>query len=149
VLKGVQLFLRLVLAGFQRVFYALSAGQMPPFASVAVVVRDGEKILMVERSDGRGWGLPGGFVKMYEAAEEAARREVREETGFEVELTGVLGTLSGDRPGTWIRSVDVVFSGRILRGDLRPSREGRGAWVHLHEVRAHVAFDYLKILEKL
>jgi len=148
-LKGLQLFLRLVLASFQRVFYALSAGQMPPFASVAVVVREGEKILMLERSDGRGWGLPGGFVKMYEAAEEAARREVREETGFEVELTGVLGTLSGERPGAWIRSVDVVFSGRVISGELRASREGRGAWVRLREVRSQVAFDYLKILEKL
>ncbi|MEK7727799.1 MAG: NUDIX hydrolase [candidate division KSB1 bacterium] len=137
------------MASFQRVFYVLSAGQMPPFASVAVIMREDEKILMIKRSDGRGWGLPGGFVKMSESAEAAARREVREETGFEVELTGVLGTLSGERPGAWIRSVDVVFSARIVRGALRASHEGRGEWVRLPEVRAQVAFDYLKILEKL
>ncbi|NUO80568.1 NUDIX hydrolase [candidate division KSB1 bacterium] len=148
-MKGLQLFLRFILASFQRVFYVLSAGQMPPFASVAVLVREGEKILMVERSDGRGWGLPGGFVKMYETAETAARREVCEETGLEIEITGVLGTLSGERPGAWIRSVDVVFSGRITGGKLAASHEGRGAWVQLHEVRSRVAFDYLKILERI
>lgn len=147
-MKALQLFLRFLLASFQRVFYVLSAGQMPPFASVAVVVQSGEQILMIKRSDGRGWGLPGGFVKMYESVEAAARREVREETGFEVELTGVLGTLSGERKGVWVRSVDVVFSARITSGALRSSHEGRGAWVRLHEVRDQLAFDYLKILEK-
>lgn len=148
-MKGLQLFLRFVLASFQRVFYVLSAGQIPPFASVAVVLREGDKVLMIERNDGRGWGLPGGFVKMYEAAETAARREVHEETGFEIEITGVLGTLSGERPRAWIRSVDVIFSGRIVGGVLRPSGEGRGAWVRVNEVRSRVAFDYLKILETI
>lgn len=148
-MKALQLFLRFILASFQRVVYVISAGQMPPFASVAVVLREGEKVLMIARNDGRGWGLPGGFVKMYEAAEIAARREVREETGLEIEITGILGTLSGERPGAWIRSVDVVFSARILGGELRPSNEGRGAWVRVEDVRSRVAFDYLKILEKL
>lgn len=148
-MKGLQLFLRFMLASFQRVFYVLSAGQMPPFASVAVILRERERVLMIERNDGRGWGLPGGFVKMFETAESAAQREVFEETGFEIEITGVLGTLSGERPGAWIRSVDVVFSAHILGGELRPSSEGRGAWVRVEEVRSRVAFDYLKILEKL
>ena len=147
-MKGLLLFLRMLLASFQRVWYVLSAGQMPPFASVAVVIRAGEKILMIQRSDGRGWGLPAGFVKMYESAEEAAQREVLEETGFEVELTGVLGVLSGKRPQVWIRSVDTVFSANIIGGTMRASHEGRAAWVLLSEVRAQIAFDYLKILEK-
>jgi len=147
--KDIQLFLRLLMAIFQRVFYVCSAGQMPPFASVAMVIREGGKILMLDRSDGRGWGLPGGFVKMYEGAEQAVCREVREETGFEVEVTGVLGTLSGKRPGTWIRSVDVVFNGRVVGGALHDSTEGRSAWVRLDDVRSRIAFDYLEILETL
>lgn len=61
----------------------------------AVVVRDGA-LLMVQRGKdpyaGR-WSVPGGTLELGEHLTEAARREVREETGIDVEVGELLGIL--------------------------------------------------------
>lgn len=146
-MKIIFLTMRLLLALLQRLLYVLTAGQLPPFVSVAVVVKEQDKFLMIIRRDGKGYGLPGGHINLNETAEHAAEREVKEETGLQLKITGILGTLSGKRPGTWVRTVDIVYEGRVGGGALRDSREGRCVWVRLDEVRERVAFDYLKILE--
>lgn len=148
-MKFIFLTLRFILAVLQRLLYFITLGEWAPFACVAVVIRDGEKILMIERRDGNGLGLPGGHIKQGEIAEDAARREVKEETGLDVEIVKILGTLSGKRPGIWLYAVDIIYEGRVTGGKLRDSGEGRARWVKLSEVREQVAFDYLKILDKI
>ncbi len=143
------LAMRLLMALIQRALYFLTAGEWAPFACVAVVIRAGDKILMVERRDGNGLGLPGGHIKQGETVEAAAHREVKEETGLNFEITRFLGTLSGKRPGIWIHAVDIIYEGRVAGGALNDSGEGRVRWVNLAEVREQVAFDYLKILDKI
>ena len=59
----------------------------------AVVVRDG-KVLYVRRNyePGKGtWTLPGGFAGHAETLDEAVKRELREETGIEVGVKGIIG----------------------------------------------------------
>lgn len=59
----------------------------------ALVLRNG-KVLLVRRTiePFRGyWDIPGGFCEVDEHPTEAAIREAREETGLEIELTGLLG----------------------------------------------------------
>jgi 8-oxo-dGTP diphosphatase len=148
-MKFILLFFRLGLAVFQRLCYLLTLGMLPPFVSAVVILRDGDKILMIERRDGRGYGLPGGYLKLDETAEAAAQREALEETGLQVEIVGFLGTLSGKRPRMWVSTVDIFFEGRVTGGELRSSHEGRPCWVKLAEVRQQVAFDYLKFLDRL
>jgi ADP-ribose pyrophosphatase YjhB (NUDIX family) len=60
----------------------------------AVIVRDGSVLLGRRANDpGRGrWDLPGGFLQEGEEAEDALRREVREETGLELDHLAFLGT---------------------------------------------------------
>lgn len=64
-----------------------------PNATVAVVVNEGERYLMVEEhSEGRVvLNQPAGHIEEDESIFDAARREALEETGYDVELTGFLG----------------------------------------------------------
>jgi ADP-ribose pyrophosphatase YjhB (NUDIX family) len=64
-------------------------------AGVAAVVFDGAgRVLLGRRADNGLWGLPSGRVEAGETVEEAARREVREETGLRVEVMRLIGIYS-------------------------------------------------------
>jgi 8-oxo-dGTP diphosphatase len=65
-----------------------------PLVGVGAVIWDGARVLLEQRGQppAQGtWALPGGLIELGETAEEAVRREVREETGLEVEVGPVLG----------------------------------------------------------
>ena len=49
------------------------------FAADIVALQEG-RVYLIERKDGRGWALPGGFIDAGETPEHAAKREFREET---------------------------------------------------------------------
>ncbi len=95
--------------------------------------RDGSVLLTRVSADGPGgglWTLPGGGLDFGEAPEDGARREVREETGYEVALGALLGvrsdvlepeqTISGHR----VQTVGLVFRGEITGGELIVEFEG-------------------------
>lgn len=68
----------------------------PKVAATCIVERDG-RVLMVRRAiqPGMGlWSMPGGYVDRGEVVEEAAAREVLEETGLRVKVEGLLGLFS-------------------------------------------------------
>ncbi len=144
--KWIFLFMRSLVVLFQRVFYVLTLGQLPPFATVSVVVRQNGKVLLIDRVDGKGWSLPGGFMRMHETTIEAAKRETREETGLEIEVTDILGVLSGRRKGTAIRSVEIVYAARPVTGQLKGSIEGECRWVDIEKEKPNFAFDYKDLI---
>ena len=100
-----------------------------PFVGVGVVVwRDG-KVLLVKRGQAprRGhWSIPGGGQELGETLQEAACREVKEETGINIEVMGLIDVVDSIRQ-------DEVETGRQREG----GREGSGCagtwctmWTH-------------------
>ncbi|MEV7019440.1 NUDIX hydrolase [Streptomyces sp. NPDC093991] len=115
-------------------------------AAYAVVVRDGQ--ILLARSPGPGgvpeWVLPGGGMEHGEDPYDTVRRELEEETGYLVEVTGFLGIDSSRRtlPGRLRRPVDhqglrLVYEGRVAGGELRHEVGGStelAAWQPLDAV---------------
>jgi len=86
------------------------------------IVERGGTVLLVKLNygprEGR-WSLPGGLVENDETPEEAAVRETVEETGFDVELDGLLATYM--RPGAPV--VVVIYRSHITGGVMRIAPE--------------------------
>lgn len=61
-----------------------------PLRAAVAVIRKDELVLVIDRSDGRGFSLPGGLAYPWETAEQAMRREVFEETGLQIEKCRLL-----------------------------------------------------------
>jgi len=95
--------------------------------AVAAVVRDeAGRVLLIRRGDGRGWSLPGGFLEPGERLAEAIVREVREETGLEVEPLRIVGVYSDPAythitypNGDQVHFVSTTFECRVVGGALR------------------------------
>ena len=115
-------------------------------AAYGVIVRDGELLLTHWNEDGRtGWTLPGGGLEDYETAEDAAVREIREETGYDAELVTLLGIDSRfikpeDRwapNGRGFHALRIIYIARIVGGVLTHEIGGssdEARWVPLDQV---------------
>lgn len=84
---------------------------------VSVAIVECGTILLTMREDFEVWCLPGGEIDEGESIADAARREVREETGLEVELTRLVGTYS--RIG-WRPNHLFLFAAHVIGGTLTP-----------------------------
>lgn len=93
----------------------------PKLVAGAIFELDGGIVLIqraIEPGYGR-WTFPGGFVERGETAEAAAGRETLEETGVEVEVSGIIGlyTYEGQIPAI------AAFAARAVGGEPRPLDE--------------------------
>jgi ADP-ribose pyrophosphatase YjhB (NUDIX family) len=93
----------------------------PKVSAGAIVTRAGTILLTRRALDpGRGlWALPAGYMEWDERVEDAARREVREETGLDVTLDGLVGVYSQPDRGV----VLVVYAATVLGGTLQHDDE--------------------------
>ncbi|MBM3489177.1 MAG: NUDIX domain-containing protein [Alphaproteobacteria bacterium] len=71
-----------------------------PFVGVGVVVFQADRVLLIQRGKpprlGQ-WSLPGGVQEVGETVHEAARREVREEAGVEIDILGLIDVVDSIR----------------------------------------------------
>jgi ADP-ribose pyrophosphatase YjhB (NUDIX family) len=87
------------------------------------------RLLLQRRADSGNWSAPGGTMDVGETLADAAVREVREETGLEVEVTGLLGIYTDPRHriayenGEVRQEFVVAFTARVVGGELRISDE--------------------------
>jgi len=123
------------------------AVKRPLVAVDGVVVRRGGSIVLVKRRrppyEGY-WALPGGLVEYGETVEEAVVREVKEETGLDVEIKGLVGVYS--RPDRDPRGhvISIAFLVVEVGGELRGSREAEVG--EFYVIPRELAFDHREIL---
>ena len=115
---------------------APKANSIVPSAN-AIVVDEAGRLLLIHRTDNDNWALPGGAMDFGESLPGTAVRETLEETGVQVEVTGLLGIYTDPRHVILYTSnnevrqeFSVVFIARPVGGTPTPSDESREVeWV--------------------
>lgn len=105
--------------------------------SVVAIVRDHRgHVLLIHKTDNDLWALPGGGHEIGESIADTVVREVREETGYDVEVTGLTGTYTNPNhvmayeDGEVRQQFSIAFTARLLGGEARTSSESRRVeWV--------------------
>jgi len=107
------------------------ANSIVPSANVVVVNGAGE-ILLIHRTDNDNWALPGGALDLGESLTDCAVRETLEETGIQVEITGLVGIYTDPRHvilytsnGEVRQGCSIVYTARPVGGTPTPSSESR------------------------
>ena len=103
---------------------------------VAIVLDEQGRILMIHKTDNDLWALPGGGHEIGESIAETVVREVYEETGYDVEVTGISGTYTNPRhvmaynDGEVRQQFSIAFRAKLIGGEARTSSESREVrWV--------------------
>ncbi|HHQ44834.1 MAG TPA: NUDIX hydrolase [Candidatus Altiarchaeales archaeon] len=126
----------------------MSRPQTPKLAVDGAIVEDG-KIILIKRLNEPFkdmWALPGGFVDVGETVEDACIREVREETGLEVEVKKLLGVYSDPARDPRGHTVSVIFLCEKTGGELKAADDAKDAgYFSLNEL-PKLAFDHAKVL---
>jgi ADP-ribose pyrophosphatase YjhB (NUDIX family) len=112
------------------------------------VIIEGAQILLAHWNEhGRsGWTLPGGGIDPGEDPAAAAVREIREETGFDAEIDGILGVdsfvipadrrLTADSSGP-LHAIRIVYRAHVTGGSLTYEENGStdyAEWIDLEQV---------------
>jgi 8-oxo-dGTP pyrophosphatase MutT (NUDIX family) len=105
------------------------------FVIAAAIVRDGDRIMLLEeeRIGKRQLNAPGGRVKPFESPSETAVREVKEETGLDIRLLGLVAVVEG----TWSdggKFAKFIFEAEKVGGAEKAEKDFQIHWLLKEEV---------------
>ena len=109
------------------------------------VIRQNDLILVIDRNDGRGLSFPGGLTHPKESAEASMRREVKEETGLDVEQAQLFFEY---RTTADIPCKVTVFE-VTANGSLAGSWEGTPRWLPLAEVSSKILPSQAEVVRRI
>ena len=95
----------------------------------AIVTNDVGELLLVHKTDNKLWALPGGGMDPGESIAQAAVRETKEETGIDIEVTGIVGLYTNPHhviaydDGEVRQQFSVCFTTQLLGGQISISSE--------------------------
>lgn len=110
--------------------------------SVVAIVQDDEgRILLIHKVDNGKWALPGGGHDIGESITDTVVREVKEETGYDVEVETLTGTYTNPRhvmaydDGEVRQQFSLAFRAHLVGGNARTSSESdQVEWLYPHEL---------------
>ena len=129
-----------------------------PLVGVGVLIQDGDRYMLIKRAsepDAGLWSVPGGMVELGERAAEAAKREVMEETGLDVEIVEVLGVVDkiveGDGDRIKFHFVIVDYLAHPVGGSLEASSDALDArWVKAADFRDYeMSLTLVELLKRI
>ena len=110
-------------------------------STTAVVTDEHDRIVLIRRRDNDLWALPGGGMELGESIVDTAVREVKEETGLDVEVTGLIGVYTNPHhvmaytDGEVRQQFSLCFTTRLLGGDLLADSESTDiAWTASQDI---------------
>ncbi|MDP6943238.1 MAG: NUDIX hydrolase [Myxococcota bacterium] len=120
-----------------------------PYPTVDVIIEmaPGEIVLIRRRNPPHGWALPGGFVDYGERLEDAAVREVKEETGLDVTLTRQLHTYSDPARDPRKHTITTVFTGTASGTPVGDDDAAEARVFSVDDLPSPLCFDHGDILE--
>lgn len=121
----------------------------PTLAADVLVINDDKFLLIDRKNEPLGWAIPGGFVDLYETMEQAALRELHEETGIEanindLHLLGIYSDPKRDTRGHTVSAVYIFFSDKeaYAADDAKDAK-----YFHIDNLPENTAFDHREILQ--
>jgi 8-oxo-dGTP diphosphatase len=113
----------------------------------ALIFNDAGEVLLLKHNfrAGSGWGIPGGFLEAGEHAEQAVRRELREEMGLELHDVEIFTSRTFKRP----QQVEILFRCRAS-GAAKPQtiEVERAGWFSIHSLPAGLPRDQRLLIER-
>ena len=119
---------------------APTANSIKPAAAVAII-NDKKELLMLHRKDNKKWTMPGGTMEFGESMTECALREVKEESGLNVEIKDIIGTYTDPNirvaysDGEVRQEFTIVYYGEVQGYDVKLDEESSNyVWVSFDKV---------------
>lgn len=110
---------------------------------VAIVQDDDGRVLLIHKTDNDLWALPGGGHEIGESISDTVIREVKEETGYDVEVQTITGTYTNPNhvmaydDGEVRQQFSIAFRARLTGGAARISSESSEVeWVNPSDLDA-------------
>lgn len=114
---------------------------------IELIDKPDRPIVLIERkNEPFGWAIPGGFVDVGESVEDAARREMQEEVGLQVTITGLLGVYSRPDRDPRGHTVTVIYTGESTGEPVAADDAADVGIFTARDLPTPLAFDHAEVL---
>jgi ADP-ribose pyrophosphatase YjhB (NUDIX family) len=119
-----------------------------PLPTVDIIIQTEKGIVLIKRkTPPYGWALPGGFIDYDESAEDAAKREAKEETSLDVTELKLFNVYSDPERDPRHHTISVVFTAKAIGDKAAPQDDAiELGFFEQGNLPSPLAFDHAKIL---
>ncbi|MGQ4890995.1 MAG: NUDIX domain-containing protein [Candidatus Njordarchaeia archaeon] len=125
-----------------------------PAITVDAIIIHEDRVALIKRRNPPykdHFALPGGFIEYGETAENACKREAKEETGLDVEIIDLVGVYSDPKRDPRGHTITIAYLCKPRSVDIKAGSDAKSAmWIPISDViqgKIKLAFDHDKILK--